>query len=386
MLFAMTMALAAATAVGAEAPTPEPTVAITVDAKTDRFVPLKSGSTLSFETPGPQRLLVTSRRRMAGAGQRANPAPIQARGDGHPIITIQVPGSAIASGRIHDRLEGFPSKQDASVINVPEGGKLLSLTAPAGGPDFFIRLTRRETPNVLLLPIGAAVPTAASAAKADQPPPKEAPRSGTSPSEEDEAAAAGEAEQRSGQAKTPQPEREGSLTPGAGIQLGFGLAARGTAMVFHMGVTGRYPIYKDLLSVGGGIGWHRIGVEEEVSVIHPSSGSLKYHADWHTTIVPIVAEVTVHVPYSAGPVTPIASAGLGLFIASRTEDSTSVTKIAVGPSLAIGCEIDINVGALQTTVSWSEARARLGNRGVDGDPVAETFAVTRLNFSYLYTF
>jgi hypothetical protein len=385
MLTFLTLLMVPTAALAAEEADVSPTVGITVDAKTEHFLPLKSGSTLTFDTPGPQGLLVISRRRMAGAGQRAKTAPIEARGDGHPIMTIAVSGTAIPSGRIHDRMEGFPSKQDKSVITVPEGGKQLTLTAPPGGPDFFVHVSSRDRPDVLILPIGAA-PAAAAVAAATAP--AEAPRSGE-PKEDPQAAE--EDAPPPGQAKPATPQKAQELKPGVGVELGLGIPARGTSLVTHVGLTGRYPVYRDLLSVGGSIGWHRITVEEQVNVVHPMSGNLEYSANWRTSIVPIQARATVHVPYSAGPIVPIASAGLGLFIATRTDESgadgpQTATKLAVGPELAVGCEIEIDVGLLQTTVSWSEARASLGNRGVDGEPVAETFALTSLYLSYLYTF
>ncbi len=115
----------------------DPTTPITVDAKTDPYVPLASGTSATFETPGPQKVMVQSRRRMAGAGQRAKHAPIEVRGDGNPILTIKVSGTAIPDGRIHDRLEGFPSKDEKTLITVPEGGRQLTLTAPLWGcPDW----------------------------------------------------------------------------------------------------------------------------------------------------------------------------------------------------------------------------------------------------------
>ena len=157
-------------------------------------------------------------------------------------------------------------------------------------------------------------------------------------------------------------------------------------MVFHVGATGRYPIYNDLLSIGGSVGWHRIAVESNQTTTNPLVGTVTYDANWRTDIVPIITRVTVHVPYPPGPVTPIASLGLGGFIATRTDGSTSTTHFAVGPELATGIEFGLPVGLLQTTVSWSEARAQMGNKGVDGAAVSETLAVTRLNLAYLYVF
>jgi len=358
----------------------EPTTAITVDAKTDPYVPLTSGTSATFDTPGPQKIMVQSRRRMAGAGQRAKHAPIEVRGDGNPILTIKVSGTAIPDGRIHDRLEGFPSKDDQTLITVPEGGRQLTLTAPPGGPDFFVRVTSRDNPTNLILPVGIA-PTQAAPAVATAPV-QDAPRSGEQ-DKKDNTESKPEPKKRQA-ARNTAPQNE--LQAGAGMEMGLGIAARGTHMVFHLGATGRYPIYKDLLSVGGSIGWHRIGVEAERPVTHPISGDISYSADWHTDIVPIIARVSVHVPYPPGPLTPIASAGLGAFIATRTDGSTSTTRLAVGPELAVGVEFGLPVGLLQTTISWAEARTQMGNQGTDGQAVAETLATTRLNLAYLYVF
>ena len=370
----LSILLALLTAPGlADPPADSATTPITVDAKTSSYLPLSSGSTLAFETPGPRKLTIESRRRMAGAGQRAKHAPLEVRGDGNPIMTIKVPGTAIADGRIHDRLEGFPSKVDRTVITVPEGGSRLTLTAPPGGPDFFIRVTDRDRPTVLIMPAGVA---AVAATTADAEEPKEAPRTGA---DEDK-------DKQDRAAKPRKKNTQTDLQAGAGLEMGFGVPARGTQMVFHIGATGRYPIHKDLISVGGSIGWHRIGVEAERTSTHPLAGDVSYEADWHTNIVPIITRFTVHVPYPPGPVTPIASAGLGMFIATRTEGDTSNTRLAVGPELAVGCEFGLPVGLMQTTISWSEARAQMGNRGTDGDAVSETFAVTSFNLAYLYVF
>jgi hypothetical protein len=146
------------------------------------------------------------------------------------------------------------------------------------------------------------------------------------------------------------------------------------------------PVYAQLLSAGASIGWHRIRVEEKHHITDATGGYLVYEADYRTTVVPISARITVHVPYPAGPVQPIASAGLGLFIATRTDGVHRSTNIALGPTVAAGCETAIGAGRLQSTIGWSEARARFGNQGLDGGAVRETLAVTRINLRYLYTF
>jgi hypothetical protein len=350
---------------------------ITVDAKTESYLSLRSNSSLDFKTPGPAKIVVNSRRRMAGAAQRSAKATLKAYGDDRLIMTVQVPGISIPSGKINDRMGGFPSKAERVVITVPEEGSVLRLEAPEGGPDFFIQVSRKETPDTFLMPIGTVSGTPAATTKAvpivekeeTSPPPKPTPQ---------EPIAKAEIKQRK--------HASASLKPGAGLNMGFGIPARGNKMVFQLAATGRMPIYKKLLSAGGTIGWYKISVEEDVAIADTYGGPLTYSADWHTNVVPIVAHVTAHAPNEFGPVVPIASAGLGLYIATRTDDGEKITSVGVGPEFSAGAEFDIEVGRLQTTISWNEARSRFGNRGPEGEVVRETLAVTRLNISYLYVF
>jgi hypothetical protein len=256
---------------------------------------------------------------------------------------------------------------------------MLKLEAPAGGPDFFIQISRKDTPEVLLLPFASGGVAAATPQTIEQ---------AAEPVAEEEAAASSPPAEEPVQ-RAPPPSRSqasATLDPGAGLSMGMGIPARGNKMVVHVGATGRYPIYKKILSAGGTIGWYRIGVEEDVAVADTYGGALTYTADWHTNVVPIVAQVTAHAPTEFGPVVPIATAGLGLYIATRHDGGEKITSVGVGPEIAAGAEFDVQVGRLQTTVSWNEARSRFGNRGPEGDVVRETLAVTRLNLSYLYVF
>lgn len=353
---------------------------ITVDAKTETYLALQSNSSLDFKTPGPAKIVVNSRRRMAGAAQRSAKAPIKAYGDGRLIMTIQVPGVAIASGKVNDRMAGFPSKSERVVITVPEGGNVLRIEAPAGGPDFFIQVSNKDTPDTFLVPIGAA-PGAIAASPPATPAPETALPSPVPEPKTTEPIA--KAEPKPLQNRT---HASDSLEPGAGVNMGFGIPARGTKMVFQLAATGRMPVYKKLLSAGGTIGWYKIAVEDEVAIADPYGGPLTYSANWHTNVVPIVAHVTAHAPTEFGPVVPIASAGLGLYIATRNDGGDKITSVGVGPEFSAGAEFDVEVGRLQTTVSWNEARSRFGNRGPEGEVVRETLAVTRLNISYLYVF
>jgi len=372
-MFYLLLMLALPAHAQSEAPSDSPTTAIRVKTKTEQYVAIGSGNTLVFDTPGPMKLMIESRRRMAGAGQHSKDAPLKALGDGQAIRTLNVPGESIANGAIEDRLGGYPSKSDRSILAVPLGGQQLSLYAPQGGPDFFVRVMDRDNPAVLILPTGVEAPAVAVSPE---------PLVETAePIVESEVKA-----EPPKAVMSPTPNQSPLLTAAAGIQTGVGVPARGTNAVTHIGITGRIPVYAQLLSAGASIGWHRIRVEENHHITDATGGYLVYEANYRTTVIPISARLSVHVPYPAGPVQPIASAGLGIFVATRTDGKQSVTNIAVGPSVAAGCEIAIGAGRLQSTIGWHEARARLGNQGLDGGAVRETLAVTRLNFRYLYTF
>jgi hypothetical protein len=355
----------------------EPTVSITVEGNTTEFLLLSSGTRLDFSTPGPKKIAIESRRRMAGAAQRAGTAPITAVGDGNLILTIRVPGTAVASGTINDKMGGYPSKPDRSVVTVPDGGKVLTVEAPIGGPDFLIRVVDRTWPDRLVTPIHSSLIDE----DIGDPEISEA---------EEPIGDQEEIQQEIDSSQTERPMRSKNapddLRPAAGVKIGFGIPSRGNKMVFAMAATGRYPIYKDLISLGGSLGWHRIGVEEQVAIANPIAGDLTYAANWHTTVIPIVAQGNIHVPFPAGPITPIASAGMGMYIATRTDGSDKTTNLALGPTFGLGAEADIPVGQIQATVSWHEARARFGNQSTDGSAVRESLAVSQLNVAYLYVF
>ena len=358
------------------------TASITVEGETTEFLLIASGTRLDFSTPGPKKITVDSRRRMAGAAQRARVAPLSVEGDGNLILTIRVPGTAIAEGTINDRLGGFPSKSDRSVVTVPEGGKVLSLEAPVGGPDFFVRVVDRTWPDRLIVPIRV------SQAGVDSMPDPEIIEESTDPAaaeleKEDDSAYSGEAESKR---ESRNPSAPDILKPGAGVSVGLGVPARGTRLMISASAIGRYPVYKDLISAGALLGWYRIGVEQQVPIADPIAGDLTYAANWHTTVIPIVAQANIHVPFPAGPITPIAGIGPGLYVATRVDGTDRRTKAAVGPAVSLGTEIASQIGEFQLLFNWHDARARFGNQAEDGSVVRETLSVAQFNLAYLYLF
>jgi len=340
-------------------------VTVTVNQASVPYLPLPSGTELLFDTPGPKKLTIETRRRMAGPSQRAQSAPMEALGDGQLILTIKVPGTALSSGTIDDRLGGFPSKSDRSVVTVPPGGNQLTLRAPTGGPDFLVRITDRSGEALLPVSGGEPTPPPKPVVTAVTPSPKPAPPPQANKRKRTQAAPA-------------------ALSTAGGIDLGFGLPARGSSPIWHMGLTGRLPVYNNLISVGASMGYHRIRVEETHTIAQPVGGYASQSVDYRTGIVPIEVHAGIHVP--AGPIAPVATAGMTLFVATRTEGSDRVTNAAIGPSLAVGGEAAVGPGSIRLLLGWSEGRARFGNAGTQGESVRETLAVSRISTQYLYTF
>ena len=168
--------------------------------------------------------------------------------------------------------------------------------------------------------------------------------------------------------------------------MGVGLPARGNNIVTSINAVGRYPLYKELISAGASLGWHRISVEEQVSISDPLAGDLIYAADWKTTVIPITAHANIHVPFPAGPITPIANSGVGMYIATRAEGSNRVTNVTFGPTVGLGAEMEFEFGEFQAVVNWHDARAKFGNQSTDGSVVRESLAVTQINLAYMYVF
>ncbi len=339
-----------------EAPDP---VVIQVGKNEDRYHLIRAGSQLDFDTPGPLEVKVDIRQRLASANQKAD-GELRAVGDSvHPIMTITVQGAAEGNGQINDAYGGIPSKADHAEITVPAGGSMLSLIAPSGGGDFFVRVMDED----------GLEPVAAVVAPLDTEEPNEEPRH-----------VADEKPKKKNQ-------RTGSGGPAVGAAFGLGVPARGTKAVGYLAAEGRYPIYKNFLSAGGAIGWYRIGVNQSVQVADPYSGPSDIQGTWHTDVVPIVARILGHLPFDLGPVIPMGGLGFGMYFAKRIDGTFKSTRLGVGPEILVGSEFELGVaGRIGTHISWNGARVRYGNRGPDGEEVRETIANTRLNLRYLYLF
>lgn len=325
---------------------------------------IRAGHQLDFDTLGPINLTVEVRQRLASTQQRAE-GEITAVGDGvHAIMTITIRGGAEKQGFIDDAYGGVPSKIDSAKIKVPDGGKMLSLVAPASGGDFLVRVMDEGGLDPAVIAPVAPIATVTEAEEPDEEPTVVADR--------------------------PRPkknDRLGSGGPAAGMAFGLGVPARGTKAVGYIAAEGRYPIYKNFLSAGAAIGWYRIGVNSHVAVSDPYAGTNEVNAVWTTNVVPIVGRIVGHLPLDLGPVVPMAGAGLGFFIAKRKDGAFKSTRLGFGPELLLGSEFELGEpGRVGAHFSWNGARVRYGNRHPDGEEVRETIATTRLNIRYLYLF
>jgi hypothetical protein len=380
----LTLQLLLSIALGADVTPTERSVPVRVhsaDAE-GAFHPIAPGGSLSFPTPGPGKWRVEVRQRLSQSTQRAN-GSVAVLGNGkHLIMTIELKGPADSAAKTDDAQGGPISEAERAAITVPAAGAFTVLRAAATGGSLLVRLSDQAGPSPM--PPKAAPVVAAKAAPvvAAKPPPPAVKAAAKKP------APAARARKR----------RTDRLGLGAGASVGLGLPARGSKPVGYLSADVRYPVYKQLVSVSGTVGWYGIGVDESVTIADPFLGHTTVQSSWSTQVFPIIARGLVHSPVQAGPLTPVAGLGLGVFIAHRVEGSYSTTQAGIGPELLIGAEMPMEalgkigaeklseLGDIGAHLSWSEARMFLGHQGSDGMPVRETVANTRLNLTWFYTF
>jgi hypothetical protein len=238
---------------------------------------------------------------------------------------------------------------------------VLTIRAPAGGPDFLIRVTDRQ--GNIIHPIESGLPS-------NKPPPPVAaaiPKPAPAPNAKPNV-----------QSKT----KPTSLSAAAGINAGIGVAGRGSRAVPHVAATARLPLHGDLISAGMAFGYHRIAVNESHTVAVPFGGYATQLVQYTTTVLPIEAHMGVHVP--TGSFHAVATAGLTMSIATRNDDGDKVTNLALGPSIGTGVEFSAGAGIVRPMFEWSDGRTRFGNQNADGDQVRETLSVARISIQYLF--
>jgi hypothetical protein len=326
----------------------------------DVYHALPGGSQLSFVTAGPGKWSVEIRQRVAGAAQRAEGEVVVLGNGKHQIMRIALRAKADIGTRVDDAQGGVVTEAERATITVPATGEFLVLQTQQGSRDVLVRLFNDADPPPAVAAAAPPVTPIASTPFVAPNRPKQTKR------------------------RPPSPDSRAWL---AGLSMGLGIPARGSKAVGYLGADVRTLVYRKLVSVGGSAGWYRIAVDETITVADPHLGHTNIQAKWTTDVFPVVARGLVHLPLRLGPALPIAGAGLGLFIARRTEGGASLTKVGVGPELLAGAEMDLErLGKAGANLTWAEARMHMGNLGPDGQPVRETVAHTRLNLSWIYTF
>jgi hypothetical protein len=372
----LTLQLLLSIALGADVTPTERSVPVRVhsaDAE-GAFHPIAPGGSLSFPTPGPGKWRVEVRQRLSQSTQRAN-GSLAVLGNGkHLIMTIKLKGPADSAAKADDTQGGPISEAERATITVPASGAFTVLRAAATGGSLLVRLSDKAGPSPM-------PPKAAPVVAAKPPPP-----------------VVKTAAKKPVLVARTRKRRTDRLGLGAGASVGLGLPARGSKPVGYLSADVRYLVYKQLVSVGGTVGWYGIGVDESVTISDPFLGHTTVQSTWSTQVFPIIARGLVHSPIKAGPLTPVAGLGLGVFIAHRVEGSYSTTQAGIGPELLIGAELPMEalgkigaeklseLGDIGAHLSWSEARMFMGHQGSDGMPVRETVANTRLNLTWFYTF
>lgn len=405
-------------------------VLVVTGSSEDVYYPLAAGAQLSYDAAGPSKLTVRVRRRLAVGQDHPPQCQIVALGDGHLIMKINVTKGPDRGATIYDSLGGLPSRADVAHITVPPGGKVLTLTAPAGGPDFLVRVEREETEGAVASAPATSAPTAApgegapearsgtgealagvEAALAALSPTSESQTgdseaAGTSTSANDDQLAAGDLEPAGDEVGASEPtsaealgtkDSEGAATsstpplerPGRslGSELGVGVPMRGQRAVIYVGARSRWQVLPEPFSLSGAIGFYRIGVYQELPVTDPYLGSFRITESWVTNVIPLSVEGLVEIPgdWGAG-VQPIAGAGPVLQFAWRTTEAGTTGGMALGARALGGIEMSVGRGNLVSTLSFNMARRRFGNIGIDGGPVRESLGTIRLNAAWLLPF
>jgi hypothetical protein len=173
----------------------------------------------------------------------------------------------------------------------------------------------------------------------------------------------------------------------AGVEMGIGAPARGTAAVFYYGLHGRVGVVQDVLDAALSVGAYRVGVLETHQVLDPYAGPVTVEADYHTTVVPVEALALYRIPVLLlAVVHPYAGAGLSLDFLRRADGDERTSGVGAGTALVAGVDVDARLGQVSASLGWNGVRHDHGNSSVDGEPVRETLATVRADVAWLYAF
>jgi hypothetical protein len=351
------------------------------------YYALDANGSLDYPAAGPVELVLKTRLRVP-AGRRSSSGVVEAYGDGEfRIPDIVVQGRGVVDGQVFDARGGVPSAAVVTTVAIPPGAASLTLKAPAGGPDFLVRITRRAAPE----PVTVPVPPVALATIEEPPPEPVAPAEptgdlalATKGACPDPALAVSVVEAEV--ASEPSSFWE-DHPPKAGVELGLGVPARGTAAVVYYGLQGRLGIVENVVDGALSVGAYRVGVEESYQLTDPYAGPISVAADYHTTVVPVELAGLYRVPMILlGIVHPFAGAGVSVDFTRRADGDEHVGGVGLGSTLFAGADVDAGPGQLSASLGWNGFRHDYGNVNAAGEPVRETLATVRLDVAWLYAF
>lgn len=365
------------------------------------YYPLDAGGTLEYDTPGPAEVIVHVRTRLSDALNEVEPAILEVYGDGvYKVIDIVADEGPVQGGVIYDARGGVPSGADGATITVPSGGKVLTLKAPADGPDFLVRVME---------PGEGEEPIASVTATTEQPDPADEEPETTdeeAPSAEVDTEADGDVTAEVEPAKeeeeppfVPDPgtdetgggsffDRLGDMPRRGGPVVGLGVPARGSRAVLYLGLQGDLEVISNMVTASLGVGTYRIGVYEEYRINDPFAGVVDIEQQYATQVVPVTLGGRYDLPFELMyDIQLFAGAGAGMYVSIRSDDAEdNTTGMSAGTHIFGGFDVPVGPGAVSTNVSWNGARYDYGNTNAEGQDVRETLATVRVNSAYLLSF
>jgi hypothetical protein len=171
---------------------------------------------------------------------------------------------------------------------------------------------------------------------------------------------------------------------GLGAGMGLGLPGQGNAITPSLSLTARLPVVDDLLDVSTTLSWYRLAYNHEERVVVPFLGPVAMDTSRSTAVVPLTADATFRFPHITRELMPVAGAGLGVYLARRSDDGGTQGGSAIGLHAFAGADLAIGLGFLAPRLNYHLARRDFGNVDATDTTVRESLDTTQLSISWLY--
>lgn len=146
LLAALALSPGAAPPARAEAPPVVPergdrAVLVTTPDGPEIYHLVRGGESLGFTFAEAGPATVVARRRLPAATITPPPVPVEVLGDGERFLVLRVGQAHDPQATIHDGGGGAPSAPDIARVDVPSGGRTLTVRTEPGAPDIFVRVS-----------------------------------------------------------------------------------------------------------------------------------------------------------------------------------------------------------------------------------------------------